>query len=204
MEGLLRFLRELGLSFIPIFVALDALGTLPILVAITASMEARRRSRTVRLAMLTALGLGLGFLVLGKGVFLALGIKAADFLVAGGLILLILAARDLVTGRFYGSGDETSPSDEDIGAVPIGTPLVVGPAVLTTLLVLLQQYNVFAVLLAFVANLALAWLGFAQANRIAGFLGRGGMRVASKIVSLFLAAIAVKMIRQGILGIIGG
>lgn len=201
MAAVLHFFREVVLSFIPIFVALDALGTLPILIAITSGMQPRQRSRTVRLAMFVALGLGLGFLALGKGLFLVLGIKAADFLVAGGLVLLILAARDLTTGRFYG-GEETSPTDEDIGAVPIGTPLVVGPAVLTTLLLLSQQYNFFAVLLAFVTNLALAWLAFAQANRISAFLGRGGMRVASKIVSLFLAAIAVKMIRQGILQIL--
>lgn len=204
MEEVFRFLREAVLSFIPIFVALDALGTLPILMAITSGMETHRRSRTVRMAMFVALGLGLGFLALGQGLFLVLGIKAADFLVAGGLVLLILAARDLVTGRFYGSGDDVSPSDEDIGAVPIGTPLVVGPAVMTTLLLLLQQYNIFAVLLAFVTNLALTWLVFAQSNRISAFLGRGGMRVASKIVSLFLAAIAVKMIRQGIMQVLGG
>jgi len=201
MEKVLQILQEFGLTFVPLFVAMDAIGVLPILLPLTSAMRADERSRVVRLAMITALALGLGFVAIGKGIFLFLGIEVVDFLVAGGLILFLLAAKDLITGKMLET--QTSSGAETVGAVPIGTPLVVGPAVLTTLLILVDQYHVLIVVASFVINLAIAWLLFAQANRVIAFLGQGGVRVASKIVSLFLAAIAIKMIRQGVLGIFG-
>ena len=197
MDWLVEAGTHLVLSFVPLFVAMDAVGNLPILLFLTADAVPRRRSQMVRSAMLTGLGVGLGFVVLGKAVFLLLGIEVADFLVAGGLVLLALSVKDLVGGKLFetpvGAGGDTA------GVVPLGTPLVVGPAVLTTLLLLIDQYNALLVVLAFMLNLAFAWLVFNQSDRIARFLGKGGVAATAKIASLLLAAIAVKMIRQGIL-----
>ena len=201
MEKVLQVLQEFGLTFVPLFVAMDAIGVLPILVPLTQGMKAKERNRTVRLAVITALGLGLGFVAIGKGIFIFLGIEVSDFLVAGGLILFLLAAKDLITGKMIEA--QASVGADMLGVVPIGTPLVVGPAVLTTLLILVDQYSIIIVIFSFILNLAIAWLLFAQANRVVAFLGQGGVRATSKIVSLFLAAIAIKMIRQGILQVLG-
>jgi len=201
MEKVLQILQEFGLTFVPLFVAMDAIGVLPILVPMTQDMKTRERNRTVRLAVITALGLGLGFVAIGKGIFLFLGIEVSDFLVAGGLILFLLAAKDLITGKMVES--QASVGTDMLGVVPLGTPLVVGPAVLTTLLILVDQYSIITVIVSFILNLVIAWLLFAQANRVVAFLGQGGVRATSKIVSLFLAAIAIKMIRQGVLQVLG-
>jgi multiple antibiotic resistance protein len=201
MEKVLQILQEFGLTFVPLFVAMDAIGVLPILLPLTQDMKVRERRRVIRLAVLTALGLGLGFVAVGKGIFLFLGIEVADFLIAGGLILFLLAAKDLITGKMLEA--EASVGADMIGVVPLGTPLVVGPAVLTTLLILIDLYSIVIVIVSFIINLAIAWLLFAQANRVVAFLGQGGVRATSKVVSLFLAAIAIKMIRQGVLGILG-
>ena len=189
------FFKDLLLSFIPVFIAMDAVGTLPILLGLSETMVARERARMVRLAMLTALFLGLGFIALGKIVFLLMGIEVADFLVAGGLILFILATRELLTER---RGEQVAADGEMIGVFPLGTPLIVGPAVLTTLLLLIDRYSIGAVVLSFIINLTITWLIFAQGNRIASFLGRSGLRAASKIAMLLLAAIAIMMIREGV------
>lgn len=201
MEKVLQILQEFGLTFVPLFVAMDAIGALPILLPLTQDMKVSERRRVIRLAMFTALGLGLGFVAIGKGIFVFLGIEVADFLVAGGLILFLLAAKDLITGKMLEA--EASVGADMIGVVPLGTPLVVGPAVLTTLLILIDLYSIVIVIVSFIINLAIAWLLFAQANRVVAFLGQGGVRATSKVVSLFLAAIAIKMIRQGVLGILG-
>ncbi len=201
MEKVLQILQEFGLTFVPLFVAMDAIGVLPILVPLTQEMKTKERSRTVRLAVITALGLGLGFVAIGKGIFIFLGIEVSDFLVAGGLILFLLAAKELITGKMFEA--QASVGADMLGVVPIGTPLVVGPAVLTTLLILIDQYSIIIVVVSFIINLAIAWLLFAQANRVVAFLGQGGVRATSKIVSLFLAAIAIKMIRQGVLQVLG-
>lgn len=201
MENIVRILQEFGLTFVPLFVAMDAIGVLPILVPLTQDMKANERRRVIRLAVITALGLGLGFVVIGKGIFLFLGIQVSDFLVAGGLILFLLAARDLITGKMVEA--QALGGADTLGVVPLGTPLVVGPAVLTTLLILIDQYSIIIVVISFILNLTIAWLLFAQANRVVAFLGQGGVRATSKIVSLFLAAIAIKMIRQGVLQVLG-
>ena len=136
MAAVTNFFKELLLSFIPLFVAVDVLGLLPIVISFTEGMDKKGQSRMFRYAMLTALGLGLGFIAVGKVIFAILGILASHFLVAGGLILLLLACRNLLTGErreMPGSAEA-----ETIGVFPIGIPLVVGPAVLTTLLVLIE------------------------------------------------------------------
>ena len=191
-------LQGLLLSFIPLFVAMDAIGTLPFLLSMTGHMSAPQRAKTVRYALLTALALGLGFIAVGKAVFWLLGISAADFLVAGGLILLALSISLLIRGRMVDV--DTAAARETVGVVPLGTPLIVGPAVLTTLLLLSGEYSALIVLGAFIVNMAIAWLIFAQANRIARFLGASGMDALSKIMSLLLAAIAIKMVREGVVG----
>jgi len=196
MSAIGDFFNDLGLSLIPLFVAMDAIGTLPFILSLTQDMSSSERPRVIRYAMLTAFVLGLGFIGIGKGVFSALGIEIEDFLVAGGVLLLVLAIRHLMTGKLVEL--QPSVSKEIVGVVPIGTPLVVGPAVLTTLLLLIQQYSVLAVLFAFLLNLAFAWLVFAQANRVAALLHEQGLRAASQIASLLLAAIAVMMIRKGV------
>ena len=201
MDIVAKILQEFGLTFVPLFVAIDAVGVLPILLPLTTNMGNCERCRVIRLAMLVAVGLGLGFVIVGKAIFLFMGIKVADFLVAGGIILFLLAARDLLTGKMI--GEEDLKSAGIIGAVPLGTPLIVGPAVLTTLLILIEQYPVYMVVISFVVNLAIVWLLFSQVNRVMGFLGQAGARVTSKIIALFLAAIAIKMIRQGVLEILG-
>jgi len=195
-----NFLQELGLTFVPLLVATDPIGTLPFILALTQGMGARERARTIRYATLTGLGLGLVFVALGKGVFLFLGVRVADFLIAGGLLLLILSVRHLLTGRMV----DIEPGHGDIvGVVPIGIPLVVGPAVLTTLLLLVDRYSLWVVLLSFVLNLAIAYLLLSRANWIANLLREVGMRAASQIASLLLAAIAVMLIRQGVVELLG-
>ena len=189
-----NFFTQLAFSFIPLFVAIDAVGALPIILSLTRDEEARQRIKTLRYAILTAFALGLGFLALGRSIFSVLGIESAHFLIGGGIILLVLSIKDIITGKLI----ESSVGEQMMGVVPIGTPLVVGPAALTTILVLIGQYSIPAVVVAFVLNLVVVWLVFSQANRVAGFLGTGGLRATAKIASLLLAAIAVKMITQGI------
>lgn len=201
MANIVNVLRELGLTFVPLFVAMDAVGNLPIFLALTQETKAAQRRRAVHLSALTALGVGLGFVAIGKAIFLLLGIEVADFLVAGGIILLVLAIRYLFTGKVIET--ENSSASEMVGVVPLGTPLVVGPAVLTTLLLLIDQYFIAIVVVSFILNIVIQWLLFREAERIVDFLGNTGVSAISKIVMLLLAAIAVKMIRQGILTMLG-
>jgi multiple antibiotic resistance protein len=195
-----EFFRELALTFVPLFVAMDPVGNLPVFLALTQEGTATHRKKTANLATITAFGVGLLFVALGKAIFSLLGIEVTDFLMAGGIILLILAIRYLITGKAVEIGDVSA--SETIGVVPLGTPLIAGPAVLAGLLLLMGQHHIAIVLSSFILNLVVQWVLFRQATRIVDFLGQTGVSAISKVIMLLLAAIAVKMIREGILAIL--
>jgi multiple antibiotic resistance protein len=185
---------------VPIFVAMDPVGALPLVFAWTASLDDAERDRQLRDALVTALVLGLIFVLGGRWLLGLLGVEISDFLVAGGLVLLLLAISDLVMGGGHeGRGTSERP---DFGAVPIGTPILAGPATLATLLVLVDDFGWIITSAAFLLNLLLAWQLFRRAGRLTRFFGRNGLRAASKVTSLILAAIAVRLIRDGLLTIL--
>ncbi|HLE02317.1 MAG TPA: MarC family protein [Dehalococcoidia bacterium] len=193
------FWDSLLVSFVPLFVAIDAVGTLPAVIRLSEGMGRRERARLVNLAIFTAAAVGLVFLFLGRPILRLLAISVGHFAVAGGLLLLAFSVRDLVIGKMV---DEPS-KEEMVAVVPIGTPLTVGPATLTTLFLLSDQHSLPIVLLAFAVNMAAAWLIFLQASAISSFLGRGGLRAVSKVASLLLAAIGVRMVFRGIELVLG-
>ena len=186
------------LCLIPIMVAIDAPGVLPIYVGITEEMERAEKKRIVRQSVITAFSLTVCFIFLGTAVFNTLGILVEDFMIAGGILLLVIAVYDIVR---YGA--RTPPLSSTAGAVPLGTPLLAGPATLTTCLVLAGNYGYLPVILSLTANLLLAWLIFDRADILIRLMGINGARAFAKVASLFLAAIAVKLIRTGITKIAG-
>src|SRR5260370_34581404 len=155
-----------------------------------ASHEHRRHQAL--LGLLTGLLLAIGFILLGKAIFAALGITVADFQVAGGLILLALAVRELVG---YGRADRDT--DNEFGVVPLGMPLIAGPALLTALLILIDSVGVVYPLLSLVVHLAIVAVALCNAERFARLMGKQGLRGISKIIALLLAAIAISLIRRG-------
>jgi multiple antibiotic resistance protein len=185
---------------VPIFVATDPLGAVPLVVGWTAELSEKDRNRQLRDALVTALGIGIAFLIAGKWILSILGVSVPDFQIAGGLILLILAISDLVLGG--GHEARGSVRYPDFGVVPIGTPLLAGPATLSTLIVLVDSYGPILTTISLIVNLLLAWWLFRRANALSSLLGTNGLRAASKVVSLLLAAIAVRFISGGIFAII--
>ena len=89
------------------------------------------------------------------------------------------------------------------GRVPLGTPLIAGPAVLTTSLAIIQEYGLIATLISVVANIALCGLLLGLSETLLRFLGKPGSRALSKITSLLLGAIAVMLVRKGIVQLLG-
>lgn len=185
---------------VPIFVAMDPIGALPLIFVWTGRLDDAERNRQLRDALITALALGLVFVVGGRWLLAVLGVEVPDFLVAGGLVLLALAVSDLVVGGGHeGRGSSGRP---DFGAVPIGTPILAGPATLATLLVLVDDFGWLVTAIAFLLNLLLAWRLFRRAGQLTRLFGQNGLRAASKVTSLILAAIAVRLIRDGVLVIL--
>ncbi|MSU66643.1 MAG: MarC family protein [Opitutus sp.] len=180
-------------AFIPLFVAIDPIGLAAIFLGLGQGLARDQRQRVARQATFTGGAVALGFLFLGTNIFKAVGVSVSDFQIAGGLILFILAARDLVQSAAAG---EKMPAD--FGIVPLGMPLIAGPALITTLLLLDQTLGVAVTLAALVSNLVLVVLAFAFSDQLGRRIGATGLRAISKIIAMLLAAIAVHMIRQGL------
>ena len=191
--------RSFWLSFIPIMVAMDAFGVLPLFVGMTDGMENQERRSVVRQSIITAFLVTLGFVLVGRAIFDALGILVEDFMIAGGIVLLIIAIVDIVR-----AGEKRAEPSPTLGVVPLGTPIIAGPAVLTTTLVLQGTLGYLPVLLSLTTNLLIAWILFALADRIIKIVGINGARAFAKVASLILAAFAVKMIRSGMFKLIEG
>lgn len=186
------YLERFFLAFIPLFVAIDPIGLVAIFMGFAPNAAREHRQRQGLLAVITGLCVAVGFIFLGKIIFAALAISVADFQVAGGLILLGLAVRDLL-----GFDERPGSGDQDFGIVPLGMPLIAGPALLTALLLLMDTVGLLYTMLSLVVNLALVLVGFRYARRIESLLGKQGLNGVSKIIALLLAAIAVSLIRRG-------
>jgi multiple antibiotic resistance protein len=203
MEWIVRISEQLislkiFLPFIPLFVAFNVLGILPIFSSLTSEMVPSERKRVIRQSILTAFLVSIGFLGAGKSVFALLEISVADFQIAGGILLFIIAIVDLI----FPEKTRTFPK-ETMGVVPIGIPLIVGPAVLTLLLIVIHTYGYISTLLCLILNLLVVWLVFRQSHWIMRLMKEGGAKGIGKVSALLLAAFAMMMIRKGLEGWIG-
>lgn len=196
-EGLVSMMHEIFLAFVPIFFAVDPIGLIPIFASLTSGLTHEEKNKIIVQSLLTALCLSIGFIFLGKWIFSLLGITIGDFMIAGGAILFCLSMIDLMS-----MGKAKHLSKHDLGAVPIGTPLIVGPAVLTLSLMLISVHGVGITLIAVIANLMIVGVVFLACDRIMRILGEPGARALSKVMALLLAAIGVMMVRKGIVEIL--
>jgi multiple antibiotic resistance protein len=188
-----EWLNSFLLTFVPLFIVIDALGTLPVVITLSEGLNKHEKLKMIHLSTATAAVVGLAFLFFGQFILKLMGISVGSFAVAGGLILLILSSKYIITGKMVDAVKE-----EMIAVVPIGTPLLAGPATITTLLLLSGQFPLYVVLISFIVNIIVAWIVLLLGNRIAGFLGRGGLKAVSSVFNLLIAAIAVTMIFRGL------
>jgi multiple antibiotic resistance protein len=198
-------------AFLPLFVALNVPGVLPLYIGMTESLEARARRALLLRAMTVAVVVALLMLFAGEVIFQTLGISVHDLRVGGGLILLVLSITDLVFGdmkkRRGGNGDAAdhdldTDDAHELAVVPLGIPLIIGPAAITTILVTQGQFGLVLTLASILVNMALVYTAFAFGPRLLARFGSGFSKAVAKIASLFLAAIAVAMIRAGIVGML--
>lgn len=184
---------------IPLVVAVDPLGMIPVFVGMTAHLTPRRRLQVSLEAIGTGLIVCVGFMFLGHAMFRFLMISDTDFRIAGGIILLVLAILDLLI-----MGRPAVHAEEMDGIVPLGMPLIAGPAALTTVLVLAgnPELGYSWTLTGIFVTFILLTVGLLAAGRIVALVGLNALKALSKLVMVLLAAIAVNFIRTGIIELI--
>lgn len=185
------------LSFIPVFVAVNAFGNLPLYISLTEGMKEEERKKVIRNSIVVATIIALLFIFVGKLALRLTGVEIFDFRIAGGVLLLVLSVHLLLPGE-----EKRKHTTTDVGVFPLGTPLITGPAVLTTILILIDLYGVLPTVVAILLNMVISWAVLNYADFFIKILGKGGARALAKVSDMFLAAIAIMMIRMGVLEII--
>ena len=180
--------------FIPLFVAVDAIGVLPFFISLTEGLSREKVHRIIIQSTATATVVAVVFIVGGKFILDILNITVADFMIAGGTLLFVISLSDMLSV----DKKHRMVDCDSVGAVPIGVPLIVGPAVLTTALLFMGQYGPSVTLLAAVLNILIAGALFFASRAINKVLGKAGAKTVSKLASLILAAIGVVMVRRGL------
>jgi multiple antibiotic resistance protein len=190
-------MEKLLASFMSLFITMDAIGAIPFFLSLTENFSRKIRKEVILMSLVTVILVTLFFIYLGNIIFSWLKVSFADFLIASGLVLLIFSILEFLSVPRV----RTHKADE-IAVVPLGVPLLAGPAFLTTSLISRTLYGDINTLVSIFINVIIAGIVFFLSEKIIKFLGKPGLTGFSKIVSLFLASLGVNFIIMGITQII--
>ena len=191
-------------TFVTLWVILDPPGLLPVFIGLTRSMSARERHQAALRASLVALGVIAVFAVFGKEILRYLHISVAALQVSGGLLLLLVSLQ-LLMGE-HDQVDDDKPHPVNVAIVPLGTPLLAGPGAIVAMMVAVQDHHGWGYVIVG-ASLVAAMVGVFLFLRFAGAIHRvlrdAGTILLTRIAGVLLAAIAVQMMADGVMGFLG-
>jgi multiple antibiotic resistance protein len=194
-------------AFATLFATVGVADIAFIFAALTKRNTAQERFAFATRGVLIATGILLLFAVLGNAILEVFGITIPALRTAGGLLLFLIAI-DMVFARHSGGTGTTDEEEvearqrEDIAVFPLAMPLLAGPGAISAVILLTtgatSNAEFWAVLVAIVVILFLAWLTLLVAIPIQRLLGVTGLAVVSRVIGILLAALAVQFVFDGI------
>lgn len=191
-------MNEMISATVLLFLIMDPIGNLPIFMSILKDLDPKRRQIIIIREMLISLLIMLGFLFVGDHVLAFLNLHAETVSISGGVVLFLIAIKMLFPsqeGNNSGFSNGTEPF-----LVPLAIPLVAGPSVLATLLLLSHQYPHQMNLL--ILSLSIAWilsmLILMLSNLFSRLLGDKGISALERLMGLLLVMISTQMLLDGI------
>ncbi len=189
------FTDDLLKSVISLFVVVNPIGQVPLFIALTQKMEKQNKKLVSKNAIITTAVLLTVFAVAGIQLLSIFGISIFSFMIAGGVLLFIISIEFLTHGEWRHSGSSISG---DSGIVPLAFPLLAGPGAITTVIISLQAYGWIVSIISIVFVVLVTYLVLQLQNPISRILGRRGSIVTTRVFAIFLAAIAVQYIVEGL------
>ena len=196
--------------FVALIALINPLGVLPMFISLTQDFSAVQKQRAIRTAAFTVVAVVAISALLGENIIRFFGISTASLQVSGGLLILLMALNML---NAQPGGTKTTVEERDeaehkdaIGVVPLGIPLLTGPGAMSTVIVMAhnakQPMDYAAIIGSGVVIAILVWLTLQMAQPIARTLGRTGINIATRIMGLLVAAVAVEFIVDGLTAMI--
>jgi len=192
----MAFVDQFIYAFVTLFVILDPFASIPAFLALTRNVSDEERRRIAHRAVFLAAILAYVFLFTGHSILTMLGVSLSSFKVAGGIVLGLMGLETILGISIHGKKKQ----DHDSIAVLIATPLLTGPGVITTTILLSQQVGMTVTAVAAFVALALAFIILHFAPILKKVLGEKVINVFSKIMGMMLLALAVEFIRTGLAG----
>ena len=189
------FIDDLVKSVISLFVVVNPIGKIPLFITLTEKMEKENKKLVSKNAIITTAILLTVFAVAGIQLLSVFGISLFSFMIAGGALLFIISIEFLTYGEWRYSGSSISG---DSGIVPLAFPLLAGPGAITTVIISLQPYGWIVSIISIVFVVLVTYLVLLLENPILKILGRRGSLITTRVFAIFLAAIAVQYVVEGI------
>jgi multiple antibiotic resistance protein len=192
--SLMDSLMNLAKATLALFIIVDPFGNIPVFIGLTEKIDVGQRRRVFRSATLTGFVLLVIFALAGQQILTFFGISLYSFMIAGGILLLIIAIKLLIEGEWW----NPEGSLESLSAVPIAVPLLVGPGAITATILNLQEFGIVVTLVAVVIVFLIVWVVMRAVEPVNKVLGKSGSQIIARVMALFIAAIAVQYILTGI------
>ena len=187
-------LPNLVRAVIALFIVVDPFGNIPIFIGLTERMDSQQRKRIFHSATLIGFILLLVFTLIGQQILAFFNISLYSFMIAGGVLLLIIAVKLLIEGEWR----VPTGSLEKLSSVPIAVPLLVGPGAMTTTMLNFQEFGIIITVAAVAIVFLIVWLVLKLIDPIHRFMGKTGAAIITRVMALLIAAIAVQYIINGI------
>ncbi|MCW4046992.1 MAG: MarC family protein [Candidatus Bathyarchaeota archaeon] len=194
VASLIESIPDLVKAILALFIIVDPFGNIPIFIGLTKKLNKDERRRVFRSATLTGFFLLIIFALTGQWILTYFNISIYSFMIAGGILLLVIAIKLLIEGEWH----EPAGSLESLSAVPIAVPLLVGPGAITTTIFSLQEFGIIITVISVVVVFILVWVLLRLIDPVHKFLGNSGSAIIARIMALLIAAIAVQYIINGI------
>ncbi|MEV6549765.1 MarC family protein [Streptomyces sp. NPDC051597] len=193
-----------GSLFLTLFVIMDPPGITPIFLALTSGRAAKVQRRMAWQAAAVALGVITVFGLVGNQILAYLHIEVPALMIAGGLLLLLIAL-DLLTGKME---EPKQTKDVNVALVPLGMPLLAGPGAIVQVILAVQNHDTLsgqvAVWTAILAMHVVLWLVMRYSLLIIRVIKDGGVVLVTRLAGMMLSALAVQQIINGVTQVIRG
>lgn len=194
-------------AFATAFAIVDPIGMIPLTLAVMAHVSPGARSRTVDRAVIIAAAIMLAMGILGHFILQALGITLPAFMIAGGILLLLIAI-DMVFARRIGAKQSDEEAKEDAATespaiFPLAIPMIAGPGAIASVFLLISLargswVGLLILAAAYAVALAATWVCMRAATAIANRIGHTGINVVTRLFGIILAALAIQFILNGL------
>ncbi|MGD0818519.1 MAG: MarC family protein [Methanomassiliicoccales archaeon] len=174
-----------------LFFIFDPFASLPIFICMTRDLDENQKTSSANRAVLVAGLLFFIFAVLGTNLLDIFSVTLDGFRIAGGIVLLLMSL-EIIFGLSL-----TKNQDTDVAWVIIATPILTGPGVITTAILLVAKYDLITTLIAGVFSLLITWILLRNAGLIIKMIGNQAIEIFSKIIGLLIAAMAVEFVMRG-------